>query len=464
MSGVRSNSFSSQSFEDWRDINFDIVQHLDFFQQPKSSSATLLRQFQVKKAAMHQRALESLKNYNISVDQAETAAEKLKQQIEANPPVTQTSIDFDNNNDIMKLRQLQFLKKYAWKNQLKQQQKIIMFFATKKAQIQRLTQFLLGKSVPSLLAIKIKDSFYEMDPGENKYQKRNEIIHTKIKLMKQELSKVPYPLWVTNFEEFFSKLVNQAAQVIDPELFYFGFIPDEINISRYLFSSNSKNGRAIDYFIALNSQNSFSEFSDKIIEFCAALVPQQACTTPKDQSISLLLFFRAIMDRVYETNTALFSTSEFYAKYPEIHSTKMSGMTLPKGMSPPGDMEESARECFLRAPLYRKASETFLLSFFTVNPIDGLYYIHVTMSDIHRAAISALVGHEPTPDELKQILGFDDLFSLFFGVLLASDCPDPFQVHSMMKTFAPKSCLSPMFEYANANLEALVLHCGKLCA
>ena len=139
-------------------------------------------------------------------------------------------------------------------------------------------------------------------------------------------------------------------------------------------------------------------------------------------------------------------------------------MTLPKGMSPPCDMEESARECFLRAPLYRKASETFLLSFFTVNPIDGLYYIHVTMSDIHRAAISALVGHEPTPDELKQILGFDDLFSLFFGVLLASDCPDPFQVHSMMKTFAPKSCLSPMFEYANANLEALVLHCGKLCA
>lgn len=460
----RANSFSSQSFDDWRDVNFDIVQHLDFFQQQKSTNPMVLKQFQMKKTAMHQRALESLKDFNQKVSALEDAVQKNKTETEMNPPVLQITALFDKSEDIMNVRRTLFLKMYQWKNKIKQIKKEILFYATKKAQIQRLSGFLVGKSIPSLLAIKIKDSFYDLTQEKNKYVKREPYIQHKIVSMKHNISKIPYPLWVNNYDEFFTKLVQEASEIIDPELFYFGFLPNEISFTRSLFSTTSKNGRAIDYFIARCAEKSFSDFPDKIIDFCAALVPAQSCSTPKDQSISLLLYFRAIMDRVYETNRQMFAPSDLMERCPLIFKTMMSSMTLPRGMSPPGQPNELARECFARSPLFKKASETFLLAYFTVNPIDGLFSVHMTMSDIHNAAISTLVGREPTADELKQILGFDDLFSLFFGVLLASDCPDPFQVHSMMKTFAPRSCLSPMFEYASANLEALVIHCGKLCA
>ncbi|OHT14634.1 hypothetical protein TRFO_14932 [Tritrichomonas foetus] len=62
-------------------------------------------------------------------------------------------------------------------------------------------------------------------------------------------------------------------------------------------------------------------------------------------------------------------------------------------------------------------------------------------------------------DDSKQLLSFDDLFSLFFGTLMAADLPDIFSLAAFIDCYAPKACLSPSFEYAQANMEALVLHC-----
>jgi hypothetical protein len=350
---------------------------------------------------------------------------------------------------------------------IKEIKREITFFATRKAAVSRISTFLSYKILPTNMTIGLSNTLFDLTL-EKRYTKRLDLVKRKIEVMIREVEEVPMPLWHTNFSAFFGNMVENINNFIDPELFYFSHTDYELSLTRSLFYGNSSRGREIDKFIKESSKNDFKDFPDKIIDFFTSLVPAESLQASKEQSISLLIFYRAITDRVYETHPYSFDPSEYLCKSDtkdkmfKMYKMKMSQMTLPKGLSPIGSPDEEARECFLKNKLFAKATETFLCAFFTTNPIDGLYYIHSVMSDIHKAAIYSQVEREPTFEELKQILGFDDMFSLFFGVLISSDVPDIFQLYLMMKKFAPRTCLSPMFEYANANLEALVIHCQKL--
>ncbi|OHT02750.1 hypothetical protein TRFO_30062 [Tritrichomonas foetus] len=70
-----------------------------------------------------------------------------------------------------------------------------------------------------------------------------------------------------------------------------------------------------------------------------------------------------------------------------------------------------------------------------------------------------------TKDELenqaKQLICFDDMFVLLLGTIVCDEKPDIFYLSWFISTFSPKQCLSPPFEYAAANLEALSDHCMR---
>ena len=461
----RQNS-SSLTFEDWRLSNYDLIPFLDFFSQNQRRNSSISQQFLLKKTGMHQRALESLKNFTINIKSKEDSLRKeIATLSEKEPSAKGLDFIYDDQTINTKMREICFLKKKIWKNSLKILNKQLAFYVSKKDQCMRFSLFFGSKMLPNNMAAQITQNFFDLTFEDPEIKQKIKRLEQKINSIRHEIIKTSTPVWVTDFDQFFSNLVSKASHVLDNELFFFPFIDEEISFSRALFcASSSANRRAIDNFICRCAKNDFVDFPDRIIEFCAALVPPSSLESPKDQSISLLLYFRAIMDRIYETHTEYFSPTTFSNYTEPLYNLTMAQMTLPKGMSPAGEMTDLARTCFLKNHLYKNATITFLCAYFTVNPIDCLYYIHTTMADIHRAAISTLVNRTPTTEELKQILGFDDLFSLFFGVLVASDVPDPFQLHAMMQKFAPKSCLSPMFDYANANLEALVLHCKKICS
>lgn len=155
--------------------------------------------------------------------------------------------------------------------------------------------------------------------------------------------------------------------------------------------------------------------------------------------------------------------------------------------------ETPIRQLFHSDPMFSKASDSFNLSIFYPNPLDSLFKINKALAFIHKGAINnqtentskslsikrtneILQGkfdfineeknksavnspNSEVKDDLKQLLSFDDLFSLFFGTLLAADIPDLFDLAAFVGKYSPKICLSPPFEYAQANIEALVLHC-----
>ena len=98
------------------------------------------------------------------------------------------------------------------------------------------------------------------------------------------------------------------------------------------------------------------------------------------------------------------------------------------------------------------------------NPIDMLYCIHKCLIGIQKGALIHRIGPNTNAkmEDVKTLLCFDDLFSLFVGTLMASDIPDIFFVSDFISKYSPKESLSPPFEYALANTEALVAHCRKL--
>lgn len=457
----RNSSFSSSAFDDWADINNDVLQFLTVFTMKSGGNMTLFNNFKRQRIAKHQRALEDIKNFIDMIAKEENDTKGKIRSHQMKDPNLHASSFYDDQQDNMMSRMRVFLHCQINAKNLKFLIQKLNFLNTKKEQAYRIMNLIVEGRIPTHMVITINENFYDININ-NKYTDKIKLMNKKIKEIEYRLSGAKVE-WL-DYRKFFKDLVADAMKQINQELFYFPFLDREIKFARYLFNYPSRDGQAINLFITKRAVTDFEDFPTTIIEFCSAMVPPNLLETASEQSVSLLLFFRVIMDRIYETQTHRFDPSSLSGNMGPVYQLPLSSLTLPLKMSPVGEPNELARNVFMRNQLFSKASQTLLMSFFTVNPIDGLYYVHSAMADIHYAAVTTSVGREPTSEELKQILGFDDLFSLFFGVLVASDIPDPFQLHIMMKTFAPKSCLSPMFEYANANLEALVLHCGRVCA
>ena len=130
------------------------------------------------------------------------------------------------------------------------------------------------------------------------------------------------------------------------------------------------------------------------------------------------------------------------------------------------DVGDLAIGVLFRENQYFRAASMFLeQALFMPNPIDCLYFVHKTLLGIHKGAlINRMGGNSVSMNDVKQLLCFDDLFALFFGCLMATGPPTT-DIHYcawMIEEFTPKESLSPSFEYAQANLEALAMHCKRL--
>jgi hypothetical protein len=120
------------------------------------------------------------------------------------------------------------------------------------------------------------------------------------------------------------------------------------------------------------------------------------------------------------------------------------------------------RQLFETQPLFLTAAEILHDSIFCTNPIDALFKCHKCLMAIHKGALSQRLRiPESQIEETGEILSFDDLFSLFFAVMLVSELPDFFHLCWFLTNFVPKNAVTPSFEYVLANLEALMIHSRK---
>jgi hypothetical protein len=182
------------------------------------------------------------------------------------------------------------------------------------------------------------------------------------------------------------------------------------------------------------------------------------------QSKTLLLPYRALFNRCYELSPAFFAayngSLEFLCKVDVVGRLPADsvGFCLPWNLLPPdADRYLPIREFFARLPQYAEAAGCLSTAIFECNPIDQLFHVHMSLLTIQRAA-----SEFRKSELMTALLSFDDLFALFFGILTATPFADLLYVSWMVNNFAPKPWLSPSFEYAQANLEVLVIHVVRL--
>jgi hypothetical protein len=274
--------------------------------------------------------------------------------------------------------------------------------------------------------------------------------------METALQKLPRARWSRSFVEFLTILVSHCHP--DPILMYFSPIPMEQSLARFFFHPESLHRNKIDQ--RLQALSNRTDFGDDLVNLSSALIVEHTgcrgeSVCGANRSILLLVFFRMLFNRYYELNPSFFAakseSGSFIRRVRDLSVFPASEFSLPWNLLPVTDHSMGVRTLFISQPGFRTAANALSTALFEPNPFDQLYRIHQSLAAIHVAVVQGPAG----------LLSFDELFSLFCGVLMATDFPDGFYLHWLINNFIPKDGMAPAFEYAAANLEALVRHIDR---
>lgn len=302
-----------------------------------------------------------------------------------------------------------------------------------------------------------------------------------------EIEKEKLPTWVTTFSSYYDSVVSEAGTLFNKDLCYIPMIPGETYIEKAIYAgfcdefgikekideiSHSFKTMVLDkpdYNTKPQLIHKFIKYLiDAVLSICNSIKPTPIY--PNQQSISLLIFFRIVFDRLYENfKDQLFQFNiEFEQKINELSKLSLSLFNLPKGLLPNiTDYSQSIGDVFRNDEYFKDAIANFeFISFFT-NPIDQLYIFHNTIQHINGAMLMHKQIHKGSHNEPQlytssDCLCFDDLFILLLGILVASNSPEFASTASFLKNFSPTFCLSNVFEYAQAGIESMLLHITQL--
>jgi hypothetical protein len=272
-----------------------------------------------------------------------------------------------------------------------------------------------------------------------------------------QLNRRPPPPSTAGLDRFLLNVIKKGVARMELEMLYFRPLPEEVSLSRYLFRTNSKEGRAMDNFIAQNHASKFKDFRNNVIHFCLALVPRAAERTEPVQTAGLLIFYRAIMDRTIQICWRFFCESPDYFRVRAGLVRRTVGSILcPPDIKPRCDAQTEWFTAFTSDRRFAVAAELMAEAAFETNAVDAAATLSTAMSAVHRAAIANRVGREPDAEDMRRLIGFDDMFGLLVATLVVSDLPDLEQLATLVRLFMPRICFSQLFDYAGANLEAFL--------
>jgi hypothetical protein len=320
-------------------------------------------------------------------------------------------------------------------------------------------QELFSKVSVGNLHLSIVSEFFDTSIAKHAISKRYRSLQNHRDQIVRDLNHAAKPAWLSNFDAFLISTIDKGVSMATPDVYYFAPLPEETSLSRCLFATNSPHGRAIDHFLRCAGHTKFHDFASRIVEFCCALLPRGVASSPDRISAGMMIVFRVIMSRLFETETWIYENdaAPFLEDAAVLSRSSLESLQIPPDIAP--HMSGTLREAFLANAHFREAAEFITVASFETNPIDGLWCINRAITQVHTGAIATAVGRPPTEEELKQLLPFDDLFALLVGTVMASDIPDLYQFGRVMKLFTPESCFSPLLEYAGAHLEAVIAHC-----
>jgi hypothetical protein len=285
----------------------------------------------------------------------------------------------------------------------------------------------------------------------------------KAKRMAETVPGLAKPLHEWALSDILRKIL--AVSKVEADIGYAHPTGMENVLARFLFGPLSKFRQPIDVLVKKVESIPPEDFAQHVVRICFDLMPRDGYS-PVEQSTVLLVLLWTIFNRCYELNSSFFVhriDQALLTKLSFLSRVPAGRLPLPWQLLNGGEPTETASALFSRFPFFLSAVQFFSSAFFEPNPMDALFHIHKCLVSIQKAAlIHGSPGDVLEHNELHRMLSFDDLFALFFGIMLASEFPDVFYLARLIGDFAPKPLLSASFEYASATLEALITHCRQI--
>ena len=377
---------------------------------------------------------------------------KLDAVLKAGPPsIGFVSFDFQSENMMARklcaVRHMILRKRVFVLNQ--------MFDITRSAldKVQRVLSLL--EKVTSKIPLEVAAEFF--NPIANDKVQRAEAQVKRLQVLEQALSEkvqgYVLPLWVHSFSQFVECMVVSCSREVVSDLGYVPRQESEVSLSRCFFHNKSSFLHRIDSVIERYGKVDNSVFVEKMLQLCLSLIPQGVNVEKKDESVMVVFMFRVVFDRFYEKHHTAFAWVDTATakKVATLGSLPSSYFSVPYGVMTTSDTV-SMRDLFLGHQEFMRITKPLEEAFFISNPLDVLYEIHQSISMLQKLV---LTGE-------SRSLSFDDMFSLLFGTVLASDIPDVMYLEWFVCSFAPSQALSPALDYALASIEALCRHVRAL--
>ena len=371
---------------------------------------------------------------------------------------------FDEQNQNFELRKLVFLHREIQNTNLKLTNESLNMYTEQIENFQKLIELLESDLIPDFIMCKIDGKCFMTTITKSMeqlaYQKA--ALQTCYDNLEKKTREFKQPKWVNDFSGYLHDILPKCVEHLDEQLSYVPPLPVELSLSRYCFSGLNQTSELIDSTINLYFENDLQVFLKKVLDFSLSLIPNLDTFTPNEQSVGLLLFFRIVFDRFYELYPDILilpEKKEDLRKMEEFSKLPCKYFNLPNDSAPQFSPDEEIKIVFHRDKYYLSSILFLESSMYYTNPIDCLYIIHKTLLSINKAALMQRFKEKPASfDDIQQLLCFDDLFILFFGVYVSSDMFEFESLCTFVSNFAPTFCLSNAFEYAQASLESLVRH------
>jgi hypothetical protein len=374
-------------------------------------------------------------------------------------------MDYDDKATHMLIRQMCIVNRKIQKHVIRKLTLQFGALTDLAASAQAAQELLRSGMIPAGVACQIAPTFFEFGYDEIIARDVHRLGYLTLCLerMEERLREKTKALWARDLPGFLKELVKEAQgrEVIREQ--YFVPFEGEVAMSRCLFHTRSVFQGHVDQLADRIAKEGGKAFGDMPIPF-AELLKNEG---PSFRSAVRLSYFRCIFDRVYERHPELFA--------PKLDSRvqkadELSRMPARLFVMPDGFFEESLgsipiRELFCKEKWVVAAKDCLEAAVFAVNPIDAIFQISQALSEVHNAALIARTGKtDASQAEIRRSVPFDDLFSLFFGVVMATGPPvvDIFRLEALIMNYAPKSCLCPELVFAQTYLEALVAHITDL--
>lgn len=448
------------SLDEWKRANIDVAKNLVFTMKQSSG-------FDTQRKEVHsQMVLQLRKTLSVVRDKKRQIESDLKLFSGHDLPDVEY-LGYDDKAVVMKFRLLGAVGIKIRRKQISLSTKKFAFLIDFERDIETLISLFQSSLIPGTIMCLIPEEFFEQNYRsliERDVHKLNCYLAFHRRL-KSELRACETAVWARDLPGFVMQLVNQAKTNYVPDISYFEPLEGEVGLSRCFFCYKSPHTADVDSVVDTILTAKPQEFTAAVLTKCYNLMFFRESMDDVEQSLALLLFFRCIFNRCYEKYPSFFAPTtvdsvNMLSLVPDFPARQF---LLPRHLLGVELEDQSIASIFRNNQFYRNAAMFLENSMYMCNPLDALFCVHKTLTGIHKAAFISRVGvNAASIEDIKRLLCFDDLFGLFFGCLMATGPPvvDVFYLSWLIENYTPKS-LSPSFEYAEANVVALAVHCKK---